>query len=105
MPNNSEFAQLIDLAISQNISHSSLLDQIHNRILDRYQTMYNQVDQNVEIAVNEKTGSVKLISNKKDVTPDEFKPLAEKIARETIINQLQSQSMGLYLLLINPTRL
>lgn len=90
MPQTSEFAKLIDLAVSQGVPHSTLLSNIHDRILDRYQTMYPDKPQSVEVMVNEKNGQVKLLFNNEDITPAEFRPLAEKIARETAIDAISS---------------
>lgn len=90
MPQASEFSKLIDLAVSQGVSHSSVLSDIHERILDRYQTMYPSKPQTVEVLVNEKNGAVKLLVEGSDVTPEEFRPLAEKIARETAIEAIQT---------------
>lgn len=94
MPQASEFSKLIDLAIGQGVSHSSVLSDIHARILDRYQTMYPDKPQTVEAVVNEKNGAVKLLAEGKDVTPAEFKPLAEKIARETVIEAVQATNQS-----------
>ncbi len=91
MSQSNEFSQLIDLAIKHNISHSTLIANISSRILDRYQTLYPDKPQQVEVVVNEQNGNISLLHKQQDITPKNFKTLAQKIARETIVNHLHQQ--------------
>lgn len=94
MAQKSEFASLSDLALKQGVSHSDLLSEIHDVILYEYKKMYPDGPQTVEVLVDEKTGEVRIMRDKKDITPEGFAHVAERIAREVVIKKLESEEIG-----------
>ena len=91
MADQSEFASLSDLAINKGVSHSEFISEIHDKILSEYKKLYSNEAQTVEVVVNEKTGEVSLMRDKKDVTPTQFLPIAERIAREVVIEKIKRE--------------
>lgn len=88
MAQKSEFASLSDLAIKQGVPHSELLSEIHDVILYEYKKMYPTEPQTVDVVVDEKSGTVRIMKDRKDITPEGFGLTAERIAREVIIKKL-----------------
>jgi putative PEP-CTERM system integral membrane protein len=86
---DSEFATLNDLALSQGIKHSQLIEEIHDAILLQFVKKYPDQTKDVSIVVDEKTGQVKILSDKSDITPPEFAIQASSIARQVILNKLK----------------
>ncbi len=84
-----EFVALSDLALSKGIKHSDLIEAISEAVLAEYQRKYPNSPKDALAIVDERTGNVRLIQGKSDVTPLEFVPLAAQIARQVIIGKLQ----------------
>jgi len=84
----SEFAQLSDLAISQGVSHSQLISEIHAAVLDEYRQKYPNAPISSTIFINEVTGEVRILSGKKDITPSDFPARAQQIARQVILGKI-----------------
>ncbi len=85
----SEFSTLTDLALSHGIKHSELIDQIHEAILVEFLKKYPEQAKNASVLVDAQTGKATILSNKKDITPPEFAPHAESIARQVILSHLK----------------
>ncbi len=92
MPVRSEFSKLFELALESGTSHTDLINSIHEKIIDHYTTLYPAVS-NPHVIVDAKTGEVRIFTNDNDITPDNFKALAEKLVREVLINAI-SESRG-----------
>ena len=88
MAQKSEFASLSDIVLSQGIPHSEIISEIHDRVLVEYKRLYPDEIKTVEVLVNEKTGEVRLMRDKEDVTPASFISTAERVAREVVIEKL-----------------
>jgi putative PEP-CTERM system integral membrane protein len=85
----SEFARLNDLALSKGIKHSDLIEEIHQSITSEYLKKYPQPPKDLRVVIDAVTGKVTLLSQNQDITPSEFAPVAEKIARQVILSQLE----------------
>lgn len=92
MLEKSEFVTLSDLAISQGVLHSEIITDVSERILVEYKRQYPENPQTVEVVVNEKSGEVRIMKDTKDVTPDKFRAIAERVAREVVIEKLKKGS-------------
>ncbi len=86
---DNEFESLIDIVLARGIKHSELISIIQETILKEYSERYSKETKDVEIVINEKTGNVRFFLNKTDVTPSDFILVAEKIARQVIIQKLK----------------
>ena len=86
----SEFASLADLITQKDISYSSIVSEIHDRVLSEYRKLHPNEPKTVDVVVDAKSGEVRLMRDKEDVTPNSFSPIAEKIAREVLIEKLQN---------------
>lgn len=87
---DNEFAALSDLGLEKGIKHSEIISSIHDAILLRYYKSYPKGPKNVEVVVDEKNGTVRLISENTDVTPPKFKNEAASIARQVIIGKIKN---------------
>jgi len=84
----SEFAALLDLAISKGVSHSNLLGLIHETVLDKYRDEFPKSPVDAAVLVNEISGHVRIFSGDRDITPPKFANTAASVARQAIINRL-----------------
>jgi putative PEP-CTERM system integral membrane protein len=94
MLEKSEFSTLSDLAIAQGVPHSEIITDITERILVDYKRQYPENARTVEVVVNEKSGEVRLMKDTSDVTPDKYRSIAERIAREVVIEKLKRVGSG-----------
>lgn len=85
---DSEFSALSDLAISKGFKHSDIISSIHDKVLLEYYKNYPSGAKDVEVVVDEKTGTVRLLSGSSDVTPEDFREKAKSIARKVIIDKI-----------------
>lgn len=90
MNSTSEFALLVDKLARRGYPRTKLLSEVHDEILYEYKRLYPGKPQNVAVVVSEETGEIKLLSNHEDVTPAEFIPLSEKIAKDLLVKKLKS---------------
>jgi len=93
MAQKSEFASLSDIVLSQGIPHSEIISEIHDRVLVEYKRLYPDEIKTVEVLVNEKTGEVRLMRDKEDVTPASFISTAERVAREVRYRERESSGV------------
>ncbi len=84
---NSEFSVLSDLAVGKGIKHSQLLSAIHKEVSSEYQARYPDREQ-PSVLVDETSGEVKLFLGTREITPDEFRPVARDVARKTVVHLL-----------------
>lgn len=85
----SEFASLADLVTEKGISYSSLISEIHDRVLTEYKKLHPSAPKTVEVVVDARSGEVRLMRDREDVTPETFSAVAERIAREVVIEKLK----------------
>ena len=88
----SEFAQLSDLAMAQGVSHSELINEIHQAIITEYRKQYPKAPVGIAVLVDETTGLVRIFSGEKDITPGKFSQEAGRIARQIILEKLSGFS-------------
>ncbi len=85
----SELASLTDLALSRGFSHSDLLSRIHRAVLEELKNTYPDTPINATVMADVVSGTVRIFSGEKDVTPKGFSQKAESIARQTVIQILE----------------
>ncbi|MBN1168442.1 hypothetical protein JXA63_00975 [Candidatus Woesebacteria bacterium] len=88
----SEFANLADLVTQKGVSYSTIVSEIHDKVLSEYHKLYPAETKTVDVVVDAKSGEIRLMRDKNEVTPDTFSPIAEKIAREVLIEKLKDSS-------------
>lgn len=81
----SELSQLMDLAIDRGIKHSVLSSSIEDAVLQEYSARYPRGLRATSVLVDERHGTVHLLSGSTDVTPKEFVVDAARIARQTVL--------------------
>ncbi len=84
----SEFSSLCDLALARGVKHSELISEIDETVIAEYQKQYPDKEKEIDVVVDEKTGEVRLMSGKTDVTPNEFASTAASLARKVVIEKM-----------------
>jgi len=87
---NSEYAQLIDLALAQGWQYSQIAEEVRKNILYAYSKKFPKALTGT-VMVDEVSGEVRLMSGKEDLMPDAFKSEAEAIARQTILTMISEK--------------
>lgn len=88
---NNEFAQLLDLALSSGIKHSEIISSINEAVTSSFKSTYPGEKRAFSVVVDEKNGTVRLISGNTDITPPDFSFLAASTARQTLIQILKKE--------------
>ncbi|QQS39479.1 hypothetical protein IPM62_02610 [Candidatus Woesebacteria bacterium] len=88
----SEYSKLLDLAIESGANQSDIVEKIRSKVLDNYYTLYPDSQRNAEVVINAITGDIKVVADGKEVAPKEFVHLAEKTAREIIIDNISKNA-------------
>lgn len=88
MGGKSELSSLIDLAIAQGGSHSQLMTEIYEAVLNEYRRLYPKSPADTTVLLDETSGKVRIFSGDKDVTPTGWGSEAARVARQTVIDRL-----------------
>ena len=91
----SEYAALNDLVLSQGNNHSDVINAVQEAILKQYKKEYPKAPIDSSIIVDETSGAVHIFSEGKEITPPQFKPLAERTARQVLIDILNNSQTQL----------
>ncbi len=86
----SEYANLIELVLAQGVAYSKLIEEIQVNILIAYKKSYPKAPIDSTIFIDEASGQVRLMSDGRDITPQNFASTASQIARMTLISYLTS---------------
>lgn len=91
MSNN--FSQLLDLAIKQGYSRSSLMAEVKQNIVAKYREQNPKAAIGIAVLIDEETGLIKIFAGDKDVGSEKFSQEASQLAQKVIIEKIaQSQA-------------
>jgi putative PEP-CTERM system integral membrane protein len=85
-----EYEILSDIILSRGVKHSEIISEIHLSVFKEYAIRYPEQLKNINVAVDEKTGDVRIISNNNNITPPEFAAIAKQIALKILIQKLKN---------------
>lgn len=85
---DNEFAALYELAISQGQKHSDLIASVKQAVLEDFRQKYPESPARATVLVDETTGTVRIYSADRDITPPKYAPQAASVARQAIISRL-----------------
>lgn len=88
----SELANLIDLALKEGVSYSTLSNEVQKAVELAFRKKYKETGE-ISVVLDQQTDTVKILSNDKDVTPKDFKEEASRIARRIILGFVNKETL------------
>ncbi len=84
----SEFSSLIDLVAKQGHTHSEVVEDVKIKVLELLREKFPKTPIDAEVMLDADSGTIKIFSEDKDITPKGFSDKAESLARTHLISLL-----------------